>query len=497
MEFLNYFGKDRWIHLLLAEKRTRLLATIFPPFVRLGLVPDTISYVGIALLLGVILYFVRSPIAAVCFLAGHVICDGLDGSYARHTGKASQSGAFTDLVCDQIGMVAVAMMAVFHQLVSPLLGVVYISLYLMVVVFGVIINIMGLETKITITSKYLLYIVFAIWAFSKINFLPLMMYIFSGIMVVEVTIGYFRLKRGIRKKFDTAVRFAEGDAYSSKLNYTLNVAVPLVVLAVIVVGANWIPLRTAFDTPKQSVKWEEAAPVIAPGESSEIMGFGVHNDSLLLMSRDENGNISVRKLADSTHEKGPHFLVPGYLDLSFNTLPVDGNVLLVGDRTTHLLMGIDLDASFAGGRAVIVLTLPMGHLRITGMATAMLNGKKVWLAANYLYTRKTYIVDPEKALKEGNLLGGVRGGYVNGGFPSGMSVWEGKVLELNRPPFSAMLYMSPLDKLFAGKCLLSSAPKSFSPPDSNIMGPVIRGEDLVMLSPQGRLFRLPIRSLAP
>jgi len=245
------------------------------------------------------------------------------------------------------------------------------------------------------------------------------------------------------------------------------------------------------------VAWEELAPVLAPGDSSEIIGFGAHNDSLLLMTRDENGNMAVSKLIDHKLDKSAHFLMPSYLDLSFNRLPVDGNILLVGDRTTHLLMGIDLDASFHAGRAVISLTLPMGHLRITGMATAMLNGQKVWLAANYLYTRKTYVVDPEKALKKGYLLGGVRGGYVNGGFPSGMTIWEGNVFELNRPPFRSMIYMAPLAKVISIKCLLSAGPKSFSPPDSNIMGPVIRGEDLVMLSPQGRFFRLPVRSLAP
>jgi len=158
----HYFGKDRWIHSWLAEKRTKVGAAVFPPFVRLGLVPDTISYIGISLLAGVILYFVRDPVIAVGFLAGHIVCDGLDGAYARHTGKASQSGAFTDLVCDQFGMVVVSIAAIFHHLVSPLLGTVYIASYLIVVVFGVIINVMGLGTRITVTSKYFLYAVYGI-----------------------------------------------------------------------------------------------------------------------------------------------------------------------------------------------------------------------------------------------------------------------------------------------------------------------------------------------
>ncbi len=162
----------------------------------------------------VVLYFVREPLVAVLFLAAHVFCDGVDGAYARHTGKASQSGAFTDLVCDQFGMVVVSLVAIFHHMVSPLIGAVYVTLYLIVVVFGVIINAMGLGTRITITSKYFLYIVYLIWAVWEVNFFDPFMSLLSVIMAIEVIVGYLRLKRGIKKKFDSQVRFADGDPYS-------------------------------------------------------------------------------------------------------------------------------------------------------------------------------------------------------------------------------------------------------------------------------------------
>src|SRR5512139_120199 len=86
-EFLNYFGQDRVFHSWFAEKRTKLFSSLVEPFRRLGLAPDTISYIGIALLAGVILYFVRKPRVAVVFLAGHIICDALDGVFARRAGK--------------------------------------------------------------------------------------------------------------------------------------------------------------------------------------------------------------------------------------------------------------------------------------------------------------------------------------------------------------------------------------------------------------------------
>ncbi|MBI4963729.1 MAG: CDP-alcohol phosphatidyltransferase family protein [Desulfomonile tiedjei] len=494
---LNYFGKDKYVHAWLAEKRTKLGAAIFPPFVRLGVVPDTISYVGISLLAGVILYFVRDPVIAVLFLAGHLLCDGFDGAYARHTGKASQSGAFTDLVCDQLGMVVVSIAAIFHHLVTPLVGTVYVSLYLIVVVFGVIINVMGLGTRITITSKYFLYVVYAVWAGWGMNFFSPMMSFFSAVMAVEVVIGYLRLKRGIRRKFDTQVRFAEGDQYSGKLNYALNVAVPLAVLTVIVIGANLIPIRSVVDSPRFHAAWKQGPAIAVPNAAGNILGVAVRDQDFLILAGEEEGTKKIKRFTSEGNDTQDYFAVPDYVAPAFSSLPVDGNVLLLADGSTRLLMGIDLDASFASKRTVTVLTLPLGYLRLTAMAVATWNGKKVWLAANYLYTRKTYVIDPKMALKKGSILAGVIGSYTNGAFPAGITVHEDTVMELNRSPFKAMIYVASLKKMITGSDLLDAGRISFEPPRLEALGPVKLGDDLIMLSQQGQVFRLPFASFLP
>jgi phosphatidylglycerophosphate synthase len=491
---LDYFGKDRWIHLWLAEKRTRLVGAVVPPLARLGLVPDTISYLGIAFLAGVVLFFVRAPFTAVLFLLGHVICDGVDGAYARHTKKASQSGAFTDLVCDQLGMVVVAMMAILHHLVPPLLGTVYIALYLIVVVFGVLINVLGLGTRITITSKYFLYIVFLLWAVWSTNYFTALMYFFSGIMAVEVIIGYLRLKRGIRRKFDTETRFGEGDQYSSKLNYALNVAVPVSALLLIVVGANVVPIRAMLDSPNLKVTWEPG-PVIGKGHGSgQVLGMaGDDRRLLVLLTGDPAPELYE---VDPVHGAlGKSFAVPTYLHPSFPTLLVDDNVLIIGDRTTRLFMGMDIEASFASKQAVIVLTLPVQHLAVTAAAAAEWKGIHVWLVANYLYTRKTYLVDPHRALRKGSILGGKVASYVNGGFPSGLTVVGDIVFDLNKSPLEALVYAAPLKNLVAGADLLEASIARFCPPTPDAIGPVKLGDNLVMLAPDRRVYRLPIASV--
>jgi phosphatidylglycerophosphate synthase len=494
-EFFHYFGKDRFIHVWFADKRTRMAAILVPLFKRLGLVPDTISYIGIALLAGVVLYFVRSPLTAVIFLAAHILCDGLDGAYARYAGRASHSGAFTDLVCDQLGMVVVATLAVFHHFVEPLLGCIYITLYLIVVVFGVIINFMGLGTRITLTNKYFLYAMYGIWAVWGQNYFPLFMTICSLLMAGEVLVGYFRLKRGIRKKFDAEVRFTEGDAYSSKLNYMLNAAVPLTVLLAILVWANQVPIRAVLDNPKMRVAWQPGPVLIAENELAQVIGFAVQEDKFLVMLETGEGPKIVRRADPSGKTPVEEFVLPNYMSPAFTVFPVKDGVLYLVDRTTHLLMGINLESSFRNRRAVILLTLPMSHLRITAMGAAQHRGKDVWLVANYLYTRKTYLIDPSMAMAAGSILSGREAAYINGGFPSGLAVWENTVLELNRTPRRSLVYVAPLKTLLSGKGLLDARITSFAPPDDDALGPAIQGSDLVMLSGTGRIFRVPIKSV--
>lgn len=491
-DFFNYFGKDRCIQAWLANKRTRLTSAIFPPFDKIGLVPDTISYIGIALLAGVILYFVRKPWLATIFLLGHVFFDGLDGAYARNAGRASQSGAFTDLVCDQFGMVVVSMLAIFHHLVEPLIGAAYISLYLIVVVFGVIINVMGIGSRITITSKYFLYMVYGLWAFSGVNHFSFLMTFFSCVMAIEVLVGYVRLKAGIRKKFDSQERFTVGDTYSGPVNYILNTTIPLLTLIAILICGNWVPLRTIMDKPNTALNWEEGQPIAFPEDNSRLLSFGVWNNKWLAFFANGNRTKEIRVINPDGSFNGESFEAPSYIQPACEELPVDGNTLLIADNTTRLVMGIDLKASLAAKKTVIILTLPFGYLRMTAMATTRWNNKTVWLVANYLYTRKTYVVDPDIALKKGSVLDGVIASYTNGGFPSGLVVSNGEVIELNKSPFNSLIYTAQFDRMLQGANLRKATRKKIAPPEKEVLGLSISNADIMLVSEQGRTFHAPL-----
>ncbi len=171
--------------------------------------------------------------------------------------------------------------------------------------------------------------------------------------------------------------------------------------------------------------------------------------------------------------------------------------MVVADSTTRLLMGMDLEASFSAKRAVMFFTVPMGYLRITAMTAGQLDQRTVWLAANYLYTRKTYVIDPREALSKGSLLPAVVEKYTNGGFPSGMAYTNGTVIEYNRSPLTDLIYAARLQNLVKGPNLLDVPHTSLAPPEANMIGPFLQGEDLVMVSHKGRTYRIPLSHVLP
>ena len=240
-------------------------------------------------------------------------------------------------------------------------------------------------------------------------------------------------------------------------------------LASILIYGNLIPIRAMIDKPSLKVEWQDGGRLISGEEKAQILGLGVNGEAFLALLRDEARFLEMRSIVPTDPNRGESFAVPYYVSPVISTFPVYDNVLLIADNTTRLVLGIDLNASFAAKRAVIIFTVPMGYLHVTAMTAGEWNGKTVWLAANYLYTRKTYVIDPDKALNKGSLLGGVIAGYTNAGFPSGMTYIQGTVMELNKSPLAELIYAAPLSRLIGGPNLLDSRTHIFCAPRSGFV----------------------------
>lgn len=82
-----------------------VLAPIVRLFIRWGISPDTVTFVGtIGVCVGALAFFPRGHLlAGVLFITAFVFSDLVDGQMARQTGRSSKFGAFWDSTLDRIG----------------------------------------------------------------------------------------------------------------------------------------------------------------------------------------------------------------------------------------------------------------------------------------------------------------------------------------------------------------------------------------------------------
>lgn len=74
-------------------------------FIRLGISPDTVTFVGtVGVAVGALAFFPRGELLyGVLFITAFVFSDLIDGKMARETGRSSKFGAFWDSTLDRIG----------------------------------------------------------------------------------------------------------------------------------------------------------------------------------------------------------------------------------------------------------------------------------------------------------------------------------------------------------------------------------------------------------
>jgi CDP-diacylglycerol--glycerol-3-phosphate 3-phosphatidyltransferase len=88
---------------------TNIWAPLANLFIRLGISPNTVTFVGtIGVTFGAVFFFPRGQLlAGVLFITAFVFSDIMDGYMARLTGNTSKFGAFWDSTLDRIGDAAI------------------------------------------------------------------------------------------------------------------------------------------------------------------------------------------------------------------------------------------------------------------------------------------------------------------------------------------------------------------------------------------------------
>ncbi len=148
---------------------------------------DMVTYLGFLMVVPFIYFFSFNPWLALIFLLLNLFLDSLDGALARLNGMPSLRGEMLDTSIDYLSFFTVFLTFMYHGLVSPFWGAVYLLNYVIMVCFIVFLNALKLKLFVTIKSRLLVYLFFLIWLVTGNNYFdPLLVLAIVYMMVTNI-----------------------------------------------------------------------------------------------------------------------------------------------------------------------------------------------------------------------------------------------------------------------------------------------------------------------
>ncbi|HAV65443.1 MAG TPA: hypothetical protein DCY13_24095 [Verrucomicrobiales bacterium] len=180
------------------EQRGRWLRPLLLLLERLRVRPGHVTLVS--LLLGVAFcpaLIWGDELAAMTLLLLHVISDGLDGPLARHLGRASNRGSFTDTMADQV-VVTFSTLTLIHVGLAALWpGVLYLFFYTMVVVFAFVRNALAIPYSWLVRPRFFVYLCIPVSIYLWRPSLDLLLWTVSALLAWKTLTGFIQIRRRI------------------------------------------------------------------------------------------------------------------------------------------------------------------------------------------------------------------------------------------------------------------------------------------------------------
>jgi len=195
-EHLNYFtGSEQKKQQRFSDVRTSFFHPLLVLLNRMRVTPDLLSLFSLLSMAGFVYYVPTNMIAALGFVALHILLDGIDGSLARFQGSASNAGALTDICVDQGGLIIAILTLIYYSMVDAFWGAWYLVMYILMITFLVVLNRLSSPVRFAIRSKYFFYIVLLIDVYSTQNMMPLFLIVFALYMTALNVFLFQRLRR--------------------------------------------------------------------------------------------------------------------------------------------------------------------------------------------------------------------------------------------------------------------------------------------------------------
>jgi len=132
---------------------------------------------------------------ALTLLLSHVLLDGLDGPLARHLGRASDRGSFTDTMADQVVVTFSTLTLIQAQLVSLWPGVMYLFFYTVVVSFAMARNAMAIPYSWLVRPRFFVYLGIPVNLYLWPGSLDALLWIVSALLAWKVLTGFVKIRK--------------------------------------------------------------------------------------------------------------------------------------------------------------------------------------------------------------------------------------------------------------------------------------------------------------
>lgn len=174
--------------------RQRLLAPVAALLLRVGVGPDLLSFASVIFCIGFFFFATVFYTLAFWLLAASVICDGLDGVAARLVGKNTSRGSFTDLFCDQAGLVFVIAGLAWRSMLNPVLALFFLYVYTALALFLLLHRLLQVSSRwIVRPGRILFYAFVALEFFFHINLLNILLLLYLATFPLLV-LSFWRLR---------------------------------------------------------------------------------------------------------------------------------------------------------------------------------------------------------------------------------------------------------------------------------------------------------------
>ena len=177
--------------------KDRFVSPIIKVLAWLKITPNHLSYASIVsgiLFLCFISYNIK---LSLTFLILGVIFDGLDGPLARKSKKVFSKGILTDAFSDHILILTTTIGFALIDIIQGWVGMLYIFSYTALVAFIFARNIKQIPYRFVFRPRLFVYLFFLVYAIWEINLVNLSMIVFSIPMLIQLTVGFFKLREKI------------------------------------------------------------------------------------------------------------------------------------------------------------------------------------------------------------------------------------------------------------------------------------------------------------